>query len=124
MVTGGMSPIAIVSAAARPSPARVSVPTLTGWTPVRRLAHVHVDDDAQVVERGHRGVEHHEHRENGEPATDLERGHDHVHLCPEAGERRYADERQQEQRQEQREAGRAATEPRESGIWLVTPGRR
>ena len=59
-VMSGARPIATVAIAARMSPARVALPTLTSPRVLGRLAHVHVDDDAQVVERGRRGVEHHQ----------------------------------------------------------------
>ena len=89
----------------------------------RRLAHEHVDDDAQVVERGRGGVEHHDHRQERDPAAGLDRGEDHQGLGEEAGGRRDAGQRQQEQRHQDAEQRLAPAEPGERLEADVTPAR-
>ena len=53
----GKKPSRIVSAVAAARPPHSSAPWRSAGVVGRRLAHEHVDDDPQVVERGRRGVE-------------------------------------------------------------------
>ena len=68
-----------------------------------RVAHEHVHDDPQVVERGDRRVEHGDDRQDRGRAARLDRGQDDERLGEEAGRRRDARQRQQEQREQDRE---------------------
>ena len=74
LVMVGSRPMAMVAPAAMTRPTRVSPPTDDRPGPLRRLAHVHDHDHAQVVERGRGGVEHHDHGQHGQPAAALDGG--------------------------------------------------
>ena len=76
----------------------------------RRLAHVHVDDDAQVVEGGHGRVEDGDDRQERQPAAALDRREDHVRLGKEAGGRRDPGQRQEEEDHQDAQRGLAAAE--------------
>ena len=113
----GMSPSTTVSTLATTRPPHSSRPCASGRLLGARLAHEHVDDDAEVVERRRGRVQDRDDREDAErgPAgiARLDGGEDDVRLGEEAGRRRDARQRQQEQGHQDRQPRLPPAEPGE-----------
>src|ERR1700677_691865 len=93
---------------AKPDCKRWSHTHWSNWNFVARLAHIHHDNDAQVVIGAQRAVQNHDYCQDNQ--IRIERGGQYVKLCKEAAGDRNADQRHQEECQRCRQNRRLPAE--------------